>query len=1096
MALAILAMIWSWGWLVRPEDSPPVSLMEEERVNLEAARDPRLDPEHAIQITQKVDYAQGSRASWFPKNEAPILKELVASGQLPPVAERVGSEPLVLAGPDGIGNYGGYWADAVTWDSEVYDRLFRHVAGVTLLRWSPSGYPIVPHVARAYESSDDLRTWTFHLRKGMRWSDGHPFTASDLLYWYKWELLFFHEQGDPISLLGYRVLRSGNGIGRLEQLDEHTVRFVFPNPAPFFPEIIASTSLKEIFAPRHYLEKYHPELGDSALIETIMKRRGLNTRAQVYREVRRDDNPEHPRLNPWIYRRYRTNPPQNFIRNPYFWAVDPEGNQLPYIDRVTMDVDTPDLFALKTAAGGYPAVFETENLRLSNYGLYMSSREQGNFDVRHFYSGQRSLWTIIFNLNLVHEEDDASGRQKGELLKERAFRRALSLAINREAIIKAEFLGMGEPAQADPGPDSPFHSEKLYQSAVQYDPAQANALLDEVGLVQRDGDGYRTLPDGSPMVWFIPYRSNTLPGPFQFVIGDWAAVGIRAIARQVSAGLISAKRLAANYEIFINPSFVDFVPVWDPTPYVTFGGGGIHAPLWGFWFESQFRSTQAMEVSHLEAPPEDHFIRDIFDLYLSAMTAPSRTEGIARFRGVLDIVADELFMVSIASPPPAIAVVRNDFMNVPKQAIRGNFLHTPLNLGSETFYFENPTDSPGGIAQLKHDLITVEPSPILAVAAIQADSASGDRLGKLIRNLVLGILLLGAVLVGLKHPYIGRRLLLFIPVILVISAATFTIIQIAPGNIIETRLLALEQMGSPVDRQEIERLKSQFHLDDHPVQRYLRWIGVTWFTSFSEEDRGLLQGDLGMSLTDPRRPQPVNELVGDRILFTVLISLGTILFTWSLALPIGIFSAVRQYSIADYVLTFLGFIGMSIPGFLLALLIMYWGGRFFGLDLTGLFSPAYEAQPEWTWGKVADLMRHIWVPLVVLGVQGTATMIRIMRGNLLDELRKPYVTTARAKGVRPVRLIAKYPVRVALNPFVSTIGSLFPELVSGGAIVAVVLGLPTVGPMLLDALLSEDIYMAGSMLVVLSLLGVLGTLVSDLLLMWLDPRIRMTGNTS
>ncbi|MCB1123701.1 MAG: ABC transporter permease, partial [Verrucomicrobiae bacterium] len=272
-----------------------------------------------------------------------------------------------------------------------------------------------------------------------------------------------------------------------------------------------------------------------------------------------------------------------------------------------------------------------------------------------------------------------------------------------------------------------------------------------------------------------------------------------------------------------------------------------------------------------------------------------------------------------------------------------------------------------------------------------------------------------------------------------------------------------------------------------------RWIGLYWFFTFSKEDLGLLQGDMGVSMTDPRRPQRVNDLVGDRILFTILLSTGTILFTWSLAIPIGIYSAVKQYSPGDYMLTFLGFVGMSIPGFLLALLVMYWGGRFFDMDLTGLFSPEFKARPEWSWGKLLDLFKHVWVPILVLGIQGTASMIRIMRGNLLDELKKPYVVTARAKGVRPFKLVMKYPVRMALNPFISTIGSLFPELISGGAIVAVVLGLPTVGPLLLDSLLSEDIYLAGSMLIVLSFLGILGTLVSDLLLMWLDPRIRMEG---
>jgi ABC-type dipeptide/oligopeptide/nickel transport system permease component len=234
--------------------------------------------------------------------------------------------------------------------------------------------------------------------------------------------------------------------------------------------------------------------------------------------------------------------------------------------------------------------------------------------------------------------------------------------------------------------------------------------------------------------------------------------------------------------------------------------------------------------------------------------------------------------------------------------------------------------------------------------------------------------------------------------------------------------------------------------------------------------------------------QRVNDIVGDRIMLTFLISLGTIIFTWAVAIPLGIYSAVKQYSLMDYILTLLGFIGMSIPAFLLALVLMTVAG--IG---TGLFSPEFAAQPEWTSGKIIDMLKHIWLPIVVMGVTGTAGMIRVMRANLLDELRKPYVTTARAKGVRPIKLLFKYPVRVALNPFVSGIGGLFPALVSGGAIVAMVLALPTVGPLLLSALFSEDKYLAGSMLMVLSTLAVFGTLVSDLLLLWLDPRIRYEG---
>jgi ABC-type dipeptide/oligopeptide/nickel transport system permease component len=239
----------------------------------------------------------------------------------------------------------------------------------------------------------------------------------------------------------------------------------------------------------------------------------------------------------------------------------------------------------------------------------------------------------------------------------------------------------------------------------------------------------------------------------------------------------------------------------------------------------------------------------------------------------------------------------------------------------------------------------------------------------------------------------------------------------------------------------------------------------------------------------------VNKLIGERVMLTFFISLGTVLFTWAVALPIGIYSAVRQYSIGDYISSIIGFLGMCIPNFLLAVLLMYGAWEWMGIQVTGLFSPEYATQPEWTWGKFVDLLGHIWIPIIVIGTGGTAGMIRVMRGNLLDELKKPYVTTARAKGVRPFKLLMKYPVRLALNPFISGIGGIFPALLSGGAIVAMVLSLPTVGPLMLNSLLSEDMYMAGSMLMVFSLLGVMGTLVSDLLLLWLDPRIRMEGGT-
>jgi peptide/nickel transport system permease protein len=336
-------------------------------------------------------------------------------------------------------------------------------------------------------------------------------------------------------------------------------------------------------------------------------------------------------------------------------------------------------------------------------------------------------------------------------------------------------------------------------------------------------------------------------------------------------------------------------------------------------------------------------------------------------------------------------------------------------------------------------------------------------------------------MLAVRHPFIRKRILLMVPMLAVISVMVFVIIQLPPGDYTTVRIAQLEEQGDQVQIKEIEEIRETFHLDKPVVVRYVNWMGFRWFMSYEGKDQGLLQGHLGLSMKDN---MPVNKLVGDRLLLTFLITLGSVMLTWMIALPIGIYSAVKQYSVGDYFFTSVAFLGMCTPTFLLALVLMVITG------VTGLFSPEFAAMEGWDWPKVLDLMKHIWLPVVIVGVASTAGMIRVMRANLLDELKKPYVTTARAKGMRPIRLLLKYPVRIALNPFVSGIGSLFPALVSGSAIIAMVLGLPTVGPLLLNSVLDQDMYLAGSMLMVMGLLSIFGTLVSDLLLVWLDPRIR------
>ena len=321
---------------------------------------------------------------------------------------------------------------------------------------------------------------------------------------------------------------------------------------------------------------------------------------------------------------------------------------------------------------------------------------------------------------------------------------------------------------------------------------------------------------------------------------------------------------------------------------------------------------------------------------------------------------------------------------------------------------------------------------------------------------------------------IVKRILWMFPTLLVISVISFLLIQLPPGDYLTAYISALEETGETVDADLVDALRQRYNLDDPIYVQYWRWM------------RGLLKGNFGMSFEWNR---PVSELIFERLFLTVAISISTLVFVYTLAIPIGIYSAVNQYSLGDYTFTLIGFVGLAIPNFLFALILMFVSDALLGLSVGGLFSPSYQNAP-WSMGKVVDLIAHLWIPVIVLGTASTASLIRVVRGNLLDELRKLYVVTARAKGVPKVKLLLKYPVRVALNPVVSNIGWVLPQIVSGSVITSVVLGIPTTGPLLLRSLMNQDMYLAGSMVMMLSLLTVVGTLISDLLLIWLDPRIR------
>ncbi|GGA40499.1 ABC transporter permease [Pelagibacterium lentulum] len=323
--------------------------------------------------------------------------------------------------------------------------------------------------------------------------------------------------------------------------------------------------------------------------------------------------------------------------------------------------------------------------------------------------------------------------------------------------------------------------------------------------------------------------------------------------------------------------------------------------------------------------------------------------------------------------------------------------------------------------------------------------------------------------------FVIRRTFYAIPALIAVSFISFMVIALPPGDFVDRLAQERAALGDTMTATEIQSLRAAYGLDRPVLTQYWTWISGI-----------VLRGDFGYSFS---WNLPVSEVIWPRIGLTVVLSVASLLFIWVVAIPIGIYSAVRRYSVGDYVFTFIGFLGLAIPNFLLALAVMYVAFTVFGQHVGGLFSPQYVEAP-WSWGKVMDLFAHLWLPMIVLGTAGTANVIRVIRANLIDEVRKPYVTAARAKGMVETRLLLKYPVRHALNPFVSSQNDIFVDIISGGTIVAIVMGLQTTGPLLLDALRTQDMNMAASFILMLSVLVVLGTLLSDLVLGWLDPRIR------
>ncbi|MDQ3813611.1 MAG: ABC transporter substrate-binding protein, partial [Armatimonadota bacterium] len=775
-AVGFAVVLYLWGAMLRPRLlADPTDYPSEKIQETKKLRDVSFDPKHPPVVQRDVNYAQGKAAPWYPKGESPILADLVKAKKLPPVAERVGPEPLVLEGPDGIGQYGGTWIRVANAAGDVSVISWR-LSGATIVRWSPLGYPIRPHIAKSWTVSPDRREWTFHLRKGLKWSDGHPLTADDALYWWEAEQLKF--ASNPPAYMS-----AGGQRGNLVKVDDYTIKFVFPKPNGVLLESLTRVSP---FSPRHYLQKYHPDLGDEKVREAAMKARGLTSARALYTALQDFRNPEYPRLWPWIYRTYKASPPESFVRNPYFFAVDPQGNQLPYVDRILFEVKSPKLIPLSAASGDI--TMQARHITYDNYTLLMENRGRNGYEVYHWFPASRSAFTLWPNNNRRVKPGDPVSEQKAALLSNKTFRQALSLSINRWQIIKAIYAGYGEPAQIDPGRESEFHNEKLMKSFTEYDPDRANQMFDSLGLDKRDLEGMRTFPDGTRMTWYIDFTDFTGEGPAQFVVDDWAKVGIRAIHRERSRPLWSTEKAALLHDFSVWSGESEFNPLVEPRSFVATYGESHFAPATGIWYQKGGFYDNPKALQGGIAPPRASDLRRAHELLEQAYQSTTRAQQIKIFKQITDIAAQNVWSISIATPPPQLCVVKKGFRNVPRNVIYGASYNTPANAGIETFFFEKPKESPGALAQIKREMTTITPAPDAGPATQTAKGAAeegggdgGGGLGGLIKFLVYGILGLGIVLAAVRHPYIGRRILITIPTLLIISVVTFVIIQLPPG---------------------------------------------------------------------------------------------------------------------------------------------------------------------------------------------------------------------------------------------------------------------------------------------------------------------------
>ena len=618
-----------------------------------------------IQDYQK---ATGKKIDKF--SEAPMLADLVKQGKLPPVEQRLPQEPLVVAPLEEIGQYGGTWRRAAVGVSDV-GIINSRITYENLVRWSADGKKVVPNVATKWKIEDGGKTFTFYLRKGIKWSDGQPFTAEDIVFWYKEVLL-----NKDLTPTFPTWLTVDGKPGKVEKVDDYTIRFKFDAPYGLFMQILAGPNALGITQyPAHYLKQFHINYTPKEKLEAMAKEAGFQLWHQLFSNKQSWQNPDCPRIWAWVI---TTPPPSNIViatRNPYYWKIDTAGNQLPYIDKIRFDiVENVEVLNMKAMAGEIDMQFR--HIVWTNYTLFMENREKGNYRVLKWTSAEGSNALLMPNLN--HKDPVLR-----KLFENLDFRRALSLAINRDEINQIAYLGMGKPRQAAVIPQCPYYKPEYEKAYAEYNPAKANQLLDKIGLTKRDKDGFRLRPDGKTLTVTIEYAP--IFGPWTDVVTMvkkyWESVGIKTLLKEESRDLFTTRAQAGELDIGIWTMDRCFTPLVEPLywlPGMPSGTPPNNANEYWRWYRTGGKEG--------EKPPED--IVKVYQLYDKAKSTTNETARTNYAHEIMRLNAKNLWVIGIVGVLPQIVIVKNNFRNVPEDAIQDWLQLTEGNTYPEQYFFK------------------------------------------------------------------------------------------------------------------------------------------------------------------------------------------------------------------------------------------------------------------------------------------------------------------------------------------------------------------------------------------------------------------------